>query len=70
MDLHNRLAGKRIQAVMTNGHVLMLVMEDGAELQVAWLDGDGKPIKGKPAIVKQGLRLVAAGMQDLIKGQA
>lgn len=70
MDLTVRLRGKKIGDVLTNGHILKLCTDDGAEINIAWLDDNGRPIKGKPAIVQHGLRLIAAGTQDLINHPA
>lgn len=66
MDLTARLRGKRIAAVLTNGHVLQIRTADGAEINIAWLDDNGAPIKGKPAAAQHGVRLIAAGIQDVI----
>lgn len=66
MDLTQRLRGKRISAVYTNGHILRIHAEDGSEIDVVWLDDNGVPIKGKPAVLQHGPRLVARGMQELV----
>ena len=66
MDLTLRLRGKRVAAVMTNGHLLNICTEDGAELTIAWVDDNGVPIKGKPVVAQHGVRLKMRGLQDLI----
>lgn len=66
MDITARIRGKRIAHVTTNGHILRLTTEDGVDLEVVWLDDGGRPLKGKPAVISHGPRLVARGMQDLI----
>lgn len=66
MDLTLRLAGKTIAAVYTNGHLLQIRTDDGAEITIAWLDDNGVPLKGKPAVAQHGLRLNARGIRDLI----
>lgn len=67
MDLTRRLRGKRVAHVATNGHVLSIRMEDGSEVNVAWVNDNGIPIKGKPVVESHGARLIARGMQDLIR---
>lgn len=66
MDITARLRGKRIAEVLTNGHLLQIRTEDGAELTIAWLDDNGAPIKGKPAVGQHGVRLIAKGVKDII----
>lgn len=77
MDITSRLRGKTVAEVSTNGHLLVIRTSCGAELTVAWLNGEGVPIKGKPAVAQSGVRLLARGLQDLMylpnvrtKGQA
>lgn len=65
-ELTQRIAGKQVAAVLTNGHVLQLRMRDGSEVDIAWVDGDGRPLKGKPVLLGSGVRLIAAGIRDLI----
>jgi hypothetical protein len=64
-ELTQRIAGKRVAAVLTNGHILQLRMHDGSEIDIAWVDGDGRPLRGKPVLLSTGVRLVAAGIRDL-----
>jgi len=64
-DITVRLRGKQIGDVLCNGHILQIRTADGAEINIAWLDDNGRPIKGKPAVVSHGLRLVAPGVQNL-----
>jgi hypothetical protein len=66
MSLTAELCGQRIAAVMSNGNTLALQFHDGSELQVAWVDDNGKPIKGKPVMRSKGFYLRAEGLQDLI----
>lgn len=47
-QIHALLTGKRIEYVATNGNILLVRCTDGFELQVAWVDDNGAPIKGKP----------------------
>lgn len=65
MDITHRLRGKTVAEVLTNGHLLQIRTTDGAELTLTWLDDDGKPLKGKPAVAQSGVRLLARGAQDL-----
>lgn len=64
-----RVRGKTVADVLTNGRELRIVCTDGSELSVVWLDDNGAPLMGKPAIVQHGARLLARGMQDLIHYQ-
>lgn len=66
MDITRALRGKTIAAVMTNGIVLQIRTSDGAELNIAWVDDNGQPLKGKPTAARHGYRLIARGIQDLI----
>lgn len=66
MDITRALRGKTIAAVMTNGIVLQIRTSDGAELNIAWVDDNGNPLKGKPTAARHGYRLQANGIQDLI----
>jgi hypothetical protein len=66
VDLTQRLRGRQVAAVMTNGNVLAIRCEDGSEILVAWVDENGDPIKGRPVVTGRGLRLRAEGMQDII----
>jgi hypothetical protein len=61
-----RLRGKTVADVLSNGRELRIVCHDGTELSVVWLDDQGTPLQGKPAIVQHGVRLHARGTQDLI----
>lgn len=70
MDLTRLLRGKVLEHVTTNGHVLRVTATDprtGAktEIDLMWVDGEGRPIKGKPVALNTGYRLLAAGTQDL-----
>lgn len=65
MDIHTRLAGKRIAEVLHNGQVLNIRTQDGAEVMIAWVDENGRPVKGRPAVVQSGARIKAASLKDL-----
>lgn len=65
-DLTRLLRGKKVAAVFTNGHVLQIRTEDGAELNIGWLDDNGEPIKGRPTVARHGFRLDVRGIKDLI----
>ena len=56
-SIHHQISGRRVHYVATNGNILLIKMEDGRELQVAWVDDNGNPIKGKPAIRACGLNV-------------
>jgi hypothetical protein len=66
MDITSRLRGKTVAEVSTNGHMLCIRTADGSELTVAWVNGEGVPIKGKPVVSQSGARLLARGVRDLM----
>lgn len=51
---------------MTNGHILQIRTSDGAEIDLCWVDDNGRAIKGKPVCVKHGVRAIFRGLQDLL----
>lgn len=65
-QLTTRLLGKRVAAVLTNGHILSIRTHDGTELEIAWLDDNGVPVRGRPALFKAGVRLNSRGLLDII----
>ena len=67
MDITARLRGKRIAAVTTNGSLIRMTMEDGSEMDIAWVDDNGRPLKGRPMIGNYGVRLQAAGIKDICR---
>jgi hypothetical protein len=66
MDITSRLRGKRVASVMANGHILSLRLETGEEVNIAWLDDNGVPLKGSPAVQSTGARLLTRNLHDLI----
>ncbi len=67
MDITRRLRGKRIAAVTTNGSMVRITCDDNSEMDVCWVDDNGRPIKGRPMIGNFGVRLVAEGVRDILK---
>lgn len=65
-QLTQRLLGKRVAAVLSNGHTLQVRTDCGAEIDIVWVDDNGTPIKGKPVLAGSGVRLQARGIRDLI----
>lgn len=65
MNINNRLAGKRVAQVLANGTVLNIRTHEGDEVMIAWVDENGKPLKGRPVVVQSGARIVAAQLKDL-----
>lgn len=61
-----RLYGKQVREVLTNGHLLKIVAADNSEITVAWVDGEGRPIMGKPVISQSGVRMKAEGIADVL----
>jgi hypothetical protein len=66
MDITSRLRGKRVASAMANGHILSLRLETGEELNIAWLDDNGLPLKGAPAVQSTGARLLTRNLHELI----
>ena len=66
MNLTQKLHGKAVESVTTNGRLLVIRTADGNETTVAWVDGEGRPIDGKPVVSQTGYRLIARGLQDLM----
>lgn len=52
--------------MISNGILLLIRMTDGSEISVAWVDDNGKAIKGKPVISDKGFRLKVADFKDLV----
>lgn len=69
MDLTRQLRGKEVAAVLHNGHILQIRCADGAEINVAWLGEDGKPMKGRPVITTKGWRM-RARVREIVSGVA
>jgi len=67
MDITTRLRGKRVASAQCNGHVLNLRMENNDDICIAWVDDNGRPIKGRPVLQTVGGRLVARDLRDLIR---
>lgn len=66
MDLTRLLRGKTVACVVTNGHVLSIRCTDNTELNVAWVDGNGIELMGRPVVHTRGGRLRAEGIRDLM----
>lgn len=67
MDITVRLRGKRIASITTNGTLLRLTMEDNSEMDIAWVDDNGRPIKGRPMVKDFGVRLHGHGIKDILR---
>lgn len=67
MELTKRLHGRRVASVQTNGNVLALRLEDNTEVCIAWVDDNGRAIKGRPVMHSSGGRLNARSLHDLIR---
>lgn len=65
-SLTARLFGKQVKEVISNGHLLKIVMADNSEVTIAWLDSEGRPLKGKPVITQSGARIKIEGLQDAL----
>ena len=40
MNIHNTIAGKTLEAALTDGKALILRAQDGHEYRIEWLDGE------------------------------
>jgi len=69
-EIGRRIVGKVVAEVSTNGEVLRITSNDGSEIGIVWVDDNGNVLKGKPLIVKHGIRLRAEGMRDIITAHA
>jgi len=65
MQLTKEMQGKRVESVLTNGHLLCIRCTDGFEIQVQWVDDSGNPIKGKPVARAVGLHIIARGAREI-----
>ena len=53
------LHGKTIETVWKCENLLVIRCTDGIEVNVAWVDPNGEPINGEPAVRFAGLRVFA-----------
>jgi len=67
VDITARLRGKTIAAITTNGYAVRITCHDGSEMDVMWVDDNGRRLKGKPMIGNYGVRLAAEGIKDIMK---
>lgn len=67
MDITARLRGKKIAAITTNGSKMRITCHDGSEMDVMWVDDNGRILKGKPMIGNYGVRLAAEGIKDIMR---
>jgi hypothetical protein len=62
-DLKPRISdivhGKQVEAIWACDNLYVIRFLDGTELQVAWVDDNGTPIKGVPAVRFAGLHVIA-----------
>lgn len=66
MSVLNALfSGRRVKAVLKNGHLLALALEDGTEVSIGWADTDGRLIRGEPVLHSVGGRLHARDINQL-----
>lgn len=67
MSLTVRLHGRKIDSCWSNGYLLSIRCSNGEEINVKWVDSNGKAIKGTPVIETSGARLKAERISDLIQ---
>jgi len=58
-SIHRLVVGRKVEHVITNGHILVIKLDNGMELQVGWANDNGELIKGKPVIKSCGLNVRA-----------
>ena len=68
-DLHRHIQGKTIGYVAKTDQVLVIHCQDGTEVRVAWVNGNGEPVKGEPAIAFGGLNVLAKTASLMGRGQ-
>ena len=66
MSLTIRLHNRQIDTCWSNGYLLSIRCTNGEEINVKWVDSNGKAIKGTPVIETSGARLKAERIQELI----
>jgi len=59
-DISSKLRGNEIQNVWktTDGR-LVIECKDGYEIHIVWMNEEGNPTKGEPAVVFQGVHIKA-----------
>lgn len=57
--LSHMLSGKEIEHVLRSDRLLVIRCTDGTEVRVAWVDGNGDPVTGQPAIAFVGRNVIA-----------
>lgn len=57
--IHDRLAGKTVAAVLTNGKELIVQTQTGEEIVIGWRE-DG------PVFLRQDVRLALPGLETLV----
>lgn len=68
-ELHRLLSGKTIQYVAKNDQLLVVRCTDGTEVRVCWVDGEGRPVRGEPAVHFGGLHVLARPGKMFGKGR-
>ncbi len=67
------MSGKVHGEVWTNGHMLVIELQDGHCIEVAWVNNEGKPVDGRPAINFAGKkvrpRVGGVFQRDLVTGR-
>lgn len=69
-QLHRNISGRTVEYVAKTDRVLLIRFTDGFEVRLAWVDVNGEPLKGEPAIVFAGLNVHAksAGGLGIFRG--
>jgi hypothetical protein len=58
-DLTDRLAGRKVEAILKSDNILVIRCEDGIETHVSWCDKDGAPVNGEPQVSWYGKHVYA-----------
>lgn len=56
--LSNLLYGKQLAEVLKTDQLLVIKCRNGDEIRVAWVNENGEPVKGRPAIAFFGREIV------------
>lgn len=65
-EITARLFNRVVRQVMTNGHLLKVTTADNNEVTIAWVDGEGRPLKGRPVVIQSGARIKCEGINDVL----
>lgn len=59
------LHGKTVDTVTANGKAMRITMTDGTEVDLVWMNEEGRGLEGRPHILAHGRRIRAVGVNEL-----